>query len=247
MAADPSYLFNGSNIGPFGVQRDAQNVPEMMYFIIKKNLGIINTVPDKIYNNEVGGNSSTNIPNSFSHISQNKLYAQNIPLSNPMITRFSAVSITLNNFVFLDPSFRNTTVRFMNRDTLSENTSSRYVSCNFPYICFYSNLLLTPCVNSIVGTVYNRFIMSYGHPLLQRTISRYFDRTYYPFLYYSNTGSNIEPNDGYWLLDPDAGIVTFYDSNTGGSQVNSNNPPRISFFRYEGLFGEANILSSQEF
>jgi hypothetical protein len=243
MATIGSYLFQGSNIGPNGLLRDAQNIPEMMYLIIKKNFGLANTIPDRLYASETVPNTRNAIPNAFPFIHQRKLYSQDVPLSNPMVRSIQ----TLNNNNYIDHSFSNTNKLFWGNQTLVEFQSSKYINCNYPYICYYSNLLLTNTIRGNPITAYSNFNTSYGHPLLINAISEFYDTTYRPYLYYSNTGNRIVGTDGYWLLDPDAGIVTFYDSNTGGSQVNSNNPPRISFFRYEGLFGEANILSSQDF
>ena len=52
MALINSYLFQGSNIGPNGILADSQNVPEMMYLIVKKNFGLANTIPDRLYTSE---------------------------------------------------------------------------------------------------------------------------------------------------------------------------------------------------
>jgi hypothetical protein len=243
MTTITSYLFQGSNIGSDGLLKDAQNIPEMMYLIVKKNFGLANTIPDRLYSSETVPNIRNAIPNSFPFIHQTKLYSQYVPLSNPMVSQVQG----LNNNNYIDYSFSNTNKLFWGNQTLVEFQSSKYINCNYPYICYYSNLLLTNVINESVATIYSNFNTSYGHPLLINAIPEFYDLTYRPYLFYSNTGARIISRDGYWLLDPDAGIVTFYDSNTGGSQVNSNNPPRISFFRYEGLFGEANILSGQDF
>lgn len=247
MATITSYLFEGSNIGSNGIFRDAQNIPEMMYLIVKKNFGLANTIPDRLYSSETVPNIRNAIPNSFPFIHQTKVYSQIVPLSNPMTSGFTSTRQTLNNNNYIDYSFSNVGVNFWGANSLSDFTSVKYINCNFPYICYYSNLLLTNVIRNLPTTLYSNFNTSYGHPLLIRTIPEFYDISYRPYLYYSNTGDRINLIDGYWLLDPDAGIVTFYDSNNPGQQVSRSNPPRISFFRYEGLFGEANILSSQEF
>jgi len=123
---------------------------------------------------------------------------------------------------------------------------ARYISCNYPYIAFYSTILLTSVTPSGGTSLYSNFATTYSHNLLQNTIPGPYDYSYMPHIFYSNTQVEITNQDGYWLLDPDAGLITFYDSNTGGSQVSASNPPYASFFRYEGLFGEASILQGQE-
>jgi len=56
---------------------------------------------------------------------------------------------------------------------------------------------------------------------------------------------------GSWLLDCDSGILTFYDdinsTNTGATVDADLNPPRISFWRYEGLIGNNTVMNVQDF
>jgi hypothetical protein len=136
----------------------------------------------------------------------------------------------------------------------NDDLSAKYISNEYPYIAYYSNLLLTyiPAGTS----VYSNLDVAYGHPLLQNAISEYYDSSYVTTLYSKQRTNGqfikLEKTDGYWAVDTDGGIVTFYDSNTrtaiglSQKQVSRSNPPRISFYRYEGLFGEANILEGQD-
>ena len=248
MAVDTSYLFRGSNIGPNGIFRDGQNVPEMLYLIQKKFFGLANTLVDVNFTAEALPNFVYKVPNAFPYIHQTKLYSQFVPTSNPLVSN-------PEDSLSLDPNkcYRDTTFPNFNQDTyfgidmLSDANSSRFSSLIYPYIAFYSNILLTN-ITSPGQTLYVNLDTTYANPLLQNAISGYYDYSYTPHLYFSNTGGEITNDNGYWLLDTDVGTITFYDSNAStGPQVSRNNPPRISFFRYEGLFGEANILSSQEF
>jgi hypothetical protein len=53
------------------------------------------------------------------------------------------------------------------------------------------------------------------------------------------------PAGGNWLLDHDSGILTFFTYNNVSSFVNENNPPKITFYRYEGNKGlDPGITSS---
>jgi hypothetical protein len=248
MAAQADYLFLGSNIGPDGVLRDTQNIPEMMFLMTKKFLGIPTTIPDLIYTQETRPNLRNGIPNAFQYIHQTKIYSQAVPLSNP-IGRLNGTFISGN--AIIDINYSNQSIPLLFGKTINyDENSSKYISKSIPYITYYSNLLLTNVTNTRTRKPLSLYVnneTTYGHPFLQNTISPYYDFTYSYILTHSNTGSVIENFDGYSILDVDTGLLTFYDSNTSGSQVNSNNPPRISFFRYEGLFGEANILSGQDF
>jgi hypothetical protein len=239
-------LFQGNTIGSAGILNDTQNVPEMLYLIQKKFFGLANTLPDLIITAETFPNSIYKIPNAFPYIHQNKIYSQFVPLSNPLISDpFDSISIDLNK-CYKDITFSNfNQERFFGKTMLTNQNSSKYISFKYPYIAFYSNILLTS-VTKTATSLYSSFATSYGHPLLQNTISGFYDLNYMPHLYYSNTGSEIVNNDGSWLLDTDAGVVTFYDNNNVGNQVSVTNPPLISFYRYEGLIGEASILQGQD-
>lgn len=247
MAASTDYIFLGSNIGPNGVLRDAVNIPEMMFLISKKFLGIPTTVPDLNYAQETRPNINNQIPNAFQYIHQKKIYSQEVPLSNPIGTLNGTF---ISSKAIIDNNYSNQNITKLYGKTLTFDTnSSKYLSKEYPYIVYYSNLLLIPVTQTFIVKPNSRYInfeTTYGHPLLQNTISPFYDFTYSYVLTHSNTGSLIRTNDGNGILDVDSGLITFYDSNLPEtSQVNSNNPPRISFFRYEGLFGEANILTDQ--
>jgi len=239
------YIFQGSNIGSTGVRYDTINIPEMMYLITKKVFGIPNTIPDLIYSTELKPSVTTNIGNSFPNIYQNKTFSQIIPQSNFMgIDSFFQPQTTTLDTTWSNYNYPN----FYNVSISNDNLSKRYVSKTHPYICYYSNLLLSPLTNYFdryPDSLY-RNCPTYVHPLLVNSISFRYDFTYFIQLYQNNGITRIRADDGFPLIDNDAGIVVFYDSNTRTSQVDFNNPPRISFYRYEGLFGEASILQGQD-
>ena len=251
--ASALYLFQGSNIGPNGVLADAIDIPEMMYLIQKKFLGYPNTVPDILYPAELLPSVSSNIPNSFPFLHQTKLYSQFVPKLNQMYAGITYTAptysyITLSSNYGQDTTFINSNFVFLGCNLIPDMNASRYYSCNYPYIAFYSNLLISPLVYNKgrnPATLYSNFCTTYGHPLLINSISSKYDLTYPTILYTNNNSNQINPNDGYWLLDNDSGLLVFYDLNTTVPQVTASNPPRISFFRYEGLFGEASVTQGQ--
>lgn len=242
-----AYLFNGTTIGPNGVLRDGIDVPEYLYLLSKKFFGYVNTVPDLVYYGEEVPSFQVTTPNGFPNLHQNKLYAQKVPLSNPFVD---------TNTYLIKPdsmsrviSFSNNGYRYFDQNMNNDTLSSKYISKELPYIAFYSNVLLTGL--SIAArkpaSLYVEYDTTYVHPLLQNAISKNHDGSYDYKLYQSDGVTPIFVDNGFWLVDTDVGSVNFYDRNTSGLQVSSTNPPRISFFRYEGLFGEANILSGQDF
>ena len=252
-----AYIFRGSNIGPFGVTRDTIDIPEMMYLITKKIFGYPNTIPDIIYSSELAPSilPTRNIPNAFPNIFQSKVYSQQVPIPNPL-SRISigTISVFDPSVCYIDRNFSNVyrnTFNYYTQNISNDLLSSRWANPNYPYICYYSNLLLTNYNprSRFTSSLYpnSNYITTFIHPLLVNAIPSTYDYSYNPILYENNGSTVIEPPNGYWILDTDAGNIVFYDNITSGPRITGSNLPRISFYRYEGLFGEANILSSQEF
>jgi hypothetical protein len=50
-----------------------------------------------------------------------------------------------------------------------------------------------------------------------------------------------DEDSGSWIMDTDSGVLTFYN-NVTSTTIDNVNPPRISYWRYEGLTGNANIV-----
>jgi hypothetical protein len=250
MANITDYLFKGSNIGNKGVLADGINSPELLFLIQKKIFGLATTIPDQNYTKEVQPNQFYGQSSALANIHFTKRYAQYVPLSNPMCTNISLFGSFNIQTAEIDNNFSNLTYNtFYNCNLNYAPNTSRYISKTYPYIVYYSNILLTSITNTALKkstSLYKSKESTYGHPLLINSISQYYDQSYTQFLTFSNTNTSIANTDGFWLLDNDTGLVTFYDSNSSGNQVSTSNPPRISFYRYEGLFGEANILEGQD-
>ena len=102
--------------------------------------------------------------------------------------------------------------------------------------------------------------VSYRHEKLKRVIPFNKDEggSYLYQIYYDgggyNTGSSTSVKRlnfgvGEWVLDPDSGVLTFYQySNVSGSPYNIGQlkPPKISFFVYNGSVGFNQNLYSQQ-
>ena len=244
-AANSLYIFKGQTIGSNGVLADAINIPEMMYSLTKKGLGIPNTTPDALYTFEPYPNYYANTPNAFPFIHQVKMYSQTVPLVNPMVNTYGI--FTPSNTT-QDTSFVNSNYIFFSVPMSNDMNSSRWLSKDYPYICYYSNVLLTNFTTNqytFNNTLYSNYPTTFGHPLLVNSISGRYDVSYLPTLFANNGINYYSESDGYWQLDNDTGIVMFFDSNTTQAQVTARNAPRMSFYRYEGLFGEANITQGQ--
>lgn len=60
--------------------------------------------------------------------------------------------------------------------------------------------------------------------------------SYLPVLYRSN-GTVISTGFGQWVINIETGIVTFYRYQDIAAEVDPDNPPRLSFYRYTGSKG----------
>ena len=77
---------------------------------------------------------------------------------------------------------------------------------------------------------------SYYHESLKNTIPFNFGDGSYNYELYRSDGTTSIPFGSFdWLLDTEAGVLTFY--NTGQTLVTSATPPQISFYKYVGAFG----------
>jgi hypothetical protein len=183
-------------------------------------------------------------------------------------------NLPFNNYI-LDPTFSNVNFRFPSTALVVQDDleSRRYYSSNYPYIAYYSNLLLSKTGDdSGINPIYTTYnTVSYGHPLLVNAIpitlvpyANGSPGSYSTTLLTSNIGAQIviEPTNGYWLVDTDSGLLTVYDafrsSELGGIQLGpilesdgtltgNYRLPRISFYRYEGLIGSTNVANTQDF
>jgi hypothetical protein len=239
---------------------DAISVYEAMNYLFKKSIGYPNYFPQGPLYGEIVTNY-----NSFPFINKNKIYNQPIPQSN----------LPFNNYIE-DPTFSNITFRFQKPSfsVRPDRNAKRYYSSNYPYIVYYSNVLLTNVADYGIPSIYGDInqTVAFSHPLLVNSIpvtqSPYDNGqpgAYSVTLLTSNIGnqSNISQLDGYWLVDTDSGVLTLYDSNTNvklGIQYDDEdqvirsgdgnivyNLPRISFYRYEGLIGSTDVASTQNF
>jgi len=239
------YLFQGCNIGPDGVLNDGLNIPEILSAIQKKYLGNANIVIDTSPNDVTyGGNIDFSTPNAFPYIHQTKIFSQIVPLPNPS---------SIDSLIKVE-DWSNYNYFAFNTTMSNDSQSSKYILPDYPYIAYYDKLLLTCIGYDNNNGLYSSLDTTYTHPLLQGSISDSYDISYIYFLYgidKDNPINNIiiNKNNVSWILDHDAGVLTFYDiidPATGIIQVSRSNAPRISFYRYEGLYGEARILSGQD-
>jgi hypothetical protein len=213
---------------------DGINVTEIVNFIFKKQFGIPNTNPYIDYSGE-------SYIDSLLNASKDRQYSQIIPYDYPID-------------IYIDLNFPNT----MN-DNLNVNNQYRYISSNYPYLSYYSNIIMSPSSVADNGEVLSFYVLTPNSNILTKNAVSYsygLKSVNAPARAYYNTirlkasdGTNLNfgaSPAGNWIFDTDSGIVTFYDNPTV-AQVNGDNPPRISFWRYEGLIGNNTVMNVGDF
>lgn len=113
-------------------------------------------------------------------------------------------------------------------------------SQHYPYMRRFYRL---PMQQVFQGTTnYHSWTVMYGNDvLLQRSIPVGFDQAYMYRLEYKSGTRYFDivygASGGQWYVDPDTGILTFYDFPQVQNKVSVTSPPYISFYRYEGRTG----------
>jgi len=226
------YPLIGSNdtiIGDYIVQRryDGINATEMLNYIFKKQFGIPNAYPYNTYDDDTLQRVS-----AINNSTLDKQYSQYIPYQPPTDK-------------IQDTTFDNSKYG---------NTGERYISSNYPYMAYYTNMQMSYISDYSFFVGYNNDDGTTFY-LTQNAISPFYGRdptfdpqTYFKeLLVYDSAGNPLEfgiPSAGNWILDCDSGILTFYDDTPN---VTATNPPIISFWRYEGLIGNNTIMNVKDF
>ena len=222
-------LTDSNNTGPIP-RYDGIDPAEMINFIFKKQFGIGSANPYANYSGDLAFNTLATPTASL-----DKQYSQVIPYSSP-------------TDIVQDTTFHN---KFY--------SGNRYTSAQYPYLVYYENIQMVP-LSDYGFLVYDKDINGNNITniiLTQNTVSRYYGSLVSSgysdmFIVYDGSGNTLQfgdPSYGSWLLDTDSGILTFYDdiTATDANPVNYGNPPRISFWRYEGLIGNNSIMTVQDF
>jgi hypothetical protein len=213
-----------------GYSNDGIDPTEMLNFFFKKTLGIANAKPYTQYYDDLI--TTPSYINTF----QTQQYSQFVPSAPPTDI------INDNTFVpFYSGGFQ-----------------YRYYSQKYPYLAYYETIVMA---NATKPGDYNYsfYIESNDTILTKNAIPLFYGLNKSNFSsgtnYFNSTHlSDIndeyrifygDPNYGSWLFDTDSGILTFYD--TPPFDIGRDSPPRISFWRYEGLIGNSSIVNVGEY
>jgi hypothetical protein len=231
------YPLIGSNSTTMAIDRytDGVGPTEMINYMFKKQFGIPNVFPYQPYNSDIQLQIS-----ALNNSTLDKQYSQYIPY-NPPTDKVE------------DTSF-------------NKYGGKRYVSSEYPYMVYYENLQMRTVqeatINAFCVADTNGPDADTNTILTRNAISPFYGNDpNFTSSYQTELKIEVMINneilqlffgtipEGSWLFDVDTGIVTFYDSiNSSDYGVITNaNPPRISFWRYEGLIGNNTVMSVQDF
>jgi len=216
-------------VGLVGNRADGVDPSEILNLLLKKTFNIPNAKPYKNYAFDSA------FYNSTLHLNSRNVYSQIVP------------EYVDKNTLIIDPTWYNPAY------ISADNTYGvKYILPNYPYISYYSNVLMikaeTDGISFFVGN------NDLGINLTQNTIPKNYGKNDVPSLSYDYTLTSFDNSFtlffgdltcGSWLLDSDSGVLTFYDTVTA-TTVNATYPPRISFWRYEGLTGNSGISELYE-
>lgn len=215
---DPSYSFSGGAIAATTKMSDA----EKLNLVLKKVMGVPNTKPSDL------NSLNQELPRpSRAAVFADQVYIQAIPRDADA----SGGVLTYATFRFTEDT------AFAPAGETSTDAAvkgRRFVSAQYPYIAFYQNLR-TESVNFSDQA----FASTYLSGAIPGTLAN----AYTPVVRNVTAATSINAVTDPWLLDGDAGIVTFFD-NVAAATINKTNPPRVTFFRYEGTRGLGSALES---
>ena len=186
---------------------------EKVNLLFKKLLGKPSTADTNPYFQEPSKISTTDINIRPAVITSKQLYLDDIPATAPS----ELTSATLDD----------------NGNNIEGSTTGK--SSNNTIIKKYVKLPLIFVPGSAVGSSPHSAI-SFYLPELQNAIPFNYDPVgSYLYELYKNDGSTtINYGQGEWVIDPEGGILTFYDTISG---VTSALPPKITFYKYNGTIG----------
>jgi hypothetical protein len=124
--------------------------------------------------------------------------------------------------------------------------SNVYRSVAYPYIYKYEALTLQAAVSGSSNAFYSPYLKNFISPSLTET-------GFYNYIIQTNDlAFDITANGTYvasHVMDADSGVLYFftYPSYSGSAQVLASQPPKVTFYRYQGLIGNVGIASIQEF
>jgi len=118
-------------------------------------------------------------------------------------------------------------------------------SISYPYIYMYCNLTLQPAASGSSNAFYSPYLKNLISPSLS-------DAGLYAYKIFTNNLVNEITTDPRYkpthIIDTDSGVLYFFTYPSFPTDpVLENKPPKVTFYRYEGLTGNVGIASLQEF
>ena len=210
------------------------DINKTVTYLFKKSIGKPNAFPDNDYSSEVPGDARMKV---FSY----QILQQIVPRFAP---GFDATWATppepppLADELTQDSSFVDEgAVNFNDSYGTSYNYGTKFLSKSYPHIVQYKNIIL----NAILpGRSYYYTFDFAKVNVLTNVIPFNFDEQggSYNINVYDSQGNEIPKNDPdySWIFDGDVGFLYFI-----GPTDFVNEPPSITFWRYEGIIGLDNV------
>lgn len=191
------------------------SVLERIDLFYKKSQGIPYAYPESSITNEPGLNARQRI------FPSKQLFSDDIP---------NKVSDTDLSSTIVDVSYGGVIV------------GTYRVHNNFSYIKKYIKLKLKSIKQQRSYYFIGTDRTNYTTNLLMNAIPYNYDEslTYSPVVEIDNSPKNSDSGDRQWYLDPDAGILTFYDD----LLPTEDDKVTITFWRYEGRFGFQTVATN---
>ena len=168
------------------------------------------------------------------------------PSTNTALAYYSEPSLDARPRVFQSQIFQSEIPTTAPTDFGSVNEGAKGTSTSYSYLTYYNKWQLvqvTPGNNQAFKGPSDGGIAN----ILQNAIPFNYDSAGgYAVVLKDSTGSVISDGTGEWVIDPDAGVLTFHEYADVSSYVNSTNKiPYLSFYRYSGTVGVSSSLFTE--
>ena len=198
--------------------------------LIKKFLGTANS------NRTLAANQEFNV-SAYPFIISSQIASQTIP-----------VNVTVPSYSSSPSSFSNgTTVPLVYAGEIHGSMPKKYNWTSYPHLVYYSQIVLKYMSTNTGNTKAFSHASTIPTTVLNNVIPPYLptdgQSTYAITVEYWNGAWNTLVSN-YYLFDRDVGVLTIYGSDSTVDYVTELNPPRISYWRYEGTFGLAGAGST---
>lgn len=195
--------------------------------LIKKYLGCANT------KSSLSARQEFNVT-AYPFVISSQIAAQTIPV-NIIVPSYSSSPSSFSD---------ETTVELTYTGDIHGSMPKKYKWTSYPHLFYYSQIVLISMSTNPMAFSYKNSLPT---TVLNNVIPPYLpidgQSTYAITVEYYNGAWNTLVSD-YYLFDRDVGVLTIYGNDSVSNTITNVNPPRISYWKYEGTFGLAGAGST---